>query len=131
MGLFNLFKKKHQPTQEELQWNKLWELWSEDKIPSPYAQLMTYQSEVNNGGHAQYFFNIQNTKNLEKELETLEQILPAKLLVNIKKAHKAYLTLEKNEEKAEKTLDQCDDVFYENEEECNGILEAYAHKIEL
>ncbi len=134
MGLFNIFKKKKiQLTQEELKWNKMWELWSQEKVESPYAQLMTYQSDVNNGGHPQYFFNIQNTGDLEKELGNLEQLLPAKFITNIKKAYKAYLVLEENEDdqKSEEILDQCDDVFYENEEEINGILEEYALKIEL
>ncbi len=134
MGLFNIFKKKMpQLTQEELKWNKMWELWTEEKAESPYAELMTYQSEINNGGHSQYFSNIQNTGDLEKELGSLEQLLPSKLTANIKKAYKAYLALEENEEdpKAEELLDQCDDVFYENEEEINGILEEYARKIQL
>lgn len=59
MGLFNIFKKTKQQ-----KWNKMWELWSEGKIASPYAELMTYQSEVNNGGHNQYFTNVENTSDL-------------------------------------------------------------------
>ena len=52
---------------------------------------------------------------------------------NLNKAYKAYLILEKKEEdeEAEETLEQCDDVFYENEEEINRLLEEYACKIEL
>ena len=38
-------------------------------------------------------------------------------------AYKAYLTLD---EKAEDILEQCDDVFYENEEDINRLLEACA-----
>ncbi len=134
MGLFSIFKKKKpQLTQEELKWNKMWELWHQEKVDSPYAQLMTYQSDVNNGGHPQYFSNIQNKEDLEKELKILEQLLPSKVTANIKKAYKAYLTLEENEDdqQAEEILDQCDDIFYENEEEINGILEEYALKIEV
>ena len=56
MGLFDIFKKKKvELTEEQLKWNKMWELWTEAKVEVPYAQLMTYQSEVNNGGHDQYF----------------------------------------------------------------------------
>jgi len=39
------------------QWNKMWELWSDEQVSSPYAELMTYQSEVENGGHDQFFYN--------------------------------------------------------------------------
>ena len=134
MGLFDIFKKKKvELTEEELKWNKMWELWTEEKVDSPYAELMTYQSEINNGGHDQYFTNVENTSDLNKEISALEQILSAELKNNLNKAYKAYLILEKKEEdeEAEETLEQCDDVFYENEEEINRLLEEYSCKIEL
>ena len=94
---------------------------------------MTYQSEINNGGHSQYFTNVENTGDLSKEMSVLEQILSKKLRDNLNKAYKAYLTLEEKDEdeEAEAALEQCDDVFYENEEEINRLLEEYAGKIEL
>ena len=134
MGLFDIFKKKkHELTEEQLKWDKMWELWTEEKAVSPYAELMTYQSEINNGGHDQYFTNVENTANLGKEMSALDQILPAKLKDNLNKAYKAYLILEKKDEdeEAEEILEQCDDVFYENEKEINRLLEEYACKIEL
>ena len=134
MGLFDAFKKKKvELTEEQLKWNKMWELWTEEKVDSPYAELMTYQSEINNGGHDQYFTNVENISDLNKEISALEQILSAELKNNLNKAYKAYLILEKKEEdeEAEETLEQCDDVFYENEEEINRALEEYASKIEL
>ena len=111
----------------------MWDLWVEGKVDSPFAELMEYQSQVNNGGHDQYFTNVENTGDLQKEMSALEQILSEKLNSNLKRAYKAYLVLEENEddEKSEETLDQCDDVFYENEEEINYALEEYASKIEL
>ncbi len=133
MGLFDIFKKKEvELTKEELQWNKMWDLWTEEKAESPYAELMTYQSEINNGGHDQYFLNVENTGDLEKEMSVLEQILSAKLKENLRKAYQAYLTLEENEddEDAEEMLEQCDDIFWENEEEINQALEEYASKID-
>lgn len=42
----------------------MWELWMNEKIETPYAELMTYQSEVNNGGRSQYFDNTQNNGNI-------------------------------------------------------------------
>ena len=134
MGLFDFLKKKEvQLTDEQKKWNKMWELWTEEEADSPYADLMTYQSEVNNGGHDQYFFNVGNTGDLQKEMSVLESVLSAKLKNNLQKAYKAYLVLEEKEddEKAEEIMEECDDVFYENEEEINHMLEEYSAKIEL
>lgn len=51
--MFGFFKKnKVKLTEKELKWNKMWELWAKECADSPYSELMTYQSEVNNGGHA-------------------------------------------------------------------------------
>lgn len=134
MGLFDFLKKKEvQLTDEQKKWNKMWELWTEGEVDSPYAELMTYQSEINNGGHDQYFLNVENTGGLKKEMSALETVLSAKLKNNLQKAYKSYLVLEEKEddEKAEEIMEECDDVFYENEEEINHILEEYSAKIEL
>ena len=134
MGLFDFLKKKEvQLTDEQKKWNKMWELWTEGEVDSPYAELMTYQSEINNGGHDQYFLNVENTGDLKKEMSALETVLSAKLKNNLQKAYKAYLVLEEkeNDETAEEIMEQCDDVFYENEEEITHILEQYSAKIEL
>ncbi len=134
MGLFDIFKKKKtELTEEQLRWNKMWDLWVEGKVDAPFAELMEYQSQVNNGGHSQYFTNVENTGDLQKEMSALEQILSKTLSTNLKNAYEAYLVLEEKEEdeKAEEILEKCDDVFYENEEEINHILEEYASKIEL
>ena len=130
MGLFDIFKKKKpELTQEQLKWNKMWDLWVENKAASPYAELMTYQSEVNNGGHDQYFSNVENNGDVEKEMSALEQVLSQKMSANLKKAYKAYL--EEDDEKSEEILEKCDDLFYENDEEINRVLEEYASKITL
>ena len=68
MGLFDLFKTKNMDvTEEERKCNKIWDLWVEGQADSPYAELMTYQSEINNGGHDQYFNNVENTGDLQKD----------------------------------------------------------------
>ncbi|MBQ4348104.1 MAG: DUF4375 domain-containing protein [Clostridia bacterium] len=134
MGLIDLFKKKkNELSEHEKLWNNLWNLWSEGLVESPYAELMTYQSEINNGGHGQYFTNIENTGDLQNEMSALETILSPNLNNNLQKAYKAYLILEKNEgdEESEKIIEQCDDVFYRNEQEINGMLEAFAEKNNL
>ena len=132
MGLFDLFKTKKVELTEE-KWNKMWELWVEGQADSPYAELMTYQSEINNGGHNQYFTNVENTGDLQKEMMALETVLTLRFKENLKKAYEAYLILEDKgeDERAEETLEQCDDVFYKNEEELNHMLKAYADKVKL
>ena len=134
MGLFDFLKKKKvELTEEQLKWNKIWELWEQEKADSPYAELMTYQSEVNNGGHGQYFCNVENTSDLQKEMSALSSVLSDKLVDNLNRAYKAHLILDKNEddEKAEEMIEQCDALFFKNEEEINGKLEAYAETIQL
>ena len=134
MGLFDLFKKKKvELTEEQLKWNKMWDLWTDGNAESPYAELMTYQSEINNGGHSQYFCNVENNDDLSQEMSALENILSDNLIDNLHKAYKAHLILEENEEdeEAEAIMEQCDNMFYENEEEINNKLQSYADKIQL
>ena len=45
MCIFKLFKKrKYVLSKEDQKWNKMWSLWTEGQVKSPYAELMTYQS---------------------------------------------------------------------------------------
>ena len=134
MGLFDLFKAKNTDlTEEQRKWNKMWDMWVEGQVDSPYAELMTYQSEINNGGHDQYFFNIENSGNLQKEMAVLKTVLPTKLRDNLQNAYDAYLKLtnEESDERAGTILRQYDDEFYKDEEDINRILREYASKIEL
>ncbi|MBR6784875.1 MAG: DUF4375 domain-containing protein [Clostridia bacterium] len=134
MGLFNLFKKKKiELTEEQIKWNKMWELWAQGEAESPYAELMTYHSEINNGGHGQYFCNEENNDDLSEEISALETILSDKLVTNLHNAYKAHLILEENEEdeKAEEIIEQCDVMYFANEEEINKKLESYANTIQI
>jgi len=133
MGFFVFFKKKKvELTDKQQQWNKMWELWAKGQMDSPYAELMTYIGEVNNGGHYQYFDNLENTSDLQKELSALKTVLPLNLKNNVQRAYKAYLVLEEeNNEKAEGIIECCDNVFYEHEEQINRILEEFSTKIEI
>lgn len=134
MRLFNLFKKKKvKLTEADLKWNKIWELWVNEQAASPFAEIMTYQSEVNNGGHGQYFSNVSDTADIGKEMAVLENALPEELKLNLKTAYDAYLILEAQEynEQAEITLEHCDSMFYEHEEKINTMLKAYAATVEL
>ncbi len=134
MGVFSFFKKsKVELTDEQKKWNKMWDLWAEGRTDSPYSELMTYQSEINNGGHDQYFLNIENSGNLQKEMAVLKTVLPAKLRDNLQNAYDAYLKLtnEESDEQAGTILSQYDDEFYKVEEDINRILREYASQIEL
>ena len=66
-------------------------------------------------------------------MSELQIILTPILRENLKKAYRAYLILEENEEdeKAEEILELCDDIFYENEEQINHLLEQYANELEI
>ena len=134
MGVFSFLKKsKVKLTDEQKKWNKMCDLWVEDRTDSPYSELMTYQIEINNGGHDQYFFNIENSGNLQKEMAVLKTVLPAKLRDNLQNAYDAYLKLtnEESDEQAGTILSQYDDEFYKVEEDINRILREYASQIEL
>ena len=120
-------KKKKTLTEKEAKWNKMWDLWVENAVASPYKELMTYDSEVNNGGHSQYFLNTENTGDIEKELRTLSEILSADFMNNLNKALAAYRELDEEENgKAEEILEECDSYFFDSEEEILKILEEFS-----
>ena len=136
--LFDIFRRKKKNalddnslTEENKQWNKMWDLWANGEIQSPYDVLMTYQSEVNNGGHGQYFVNTENTSDLLKEMSGLNSVLSDTLKENLKTAYEAHLLLEQDEtnEEAEAVLEKCDDVFFQNEKDINAILESFCKQI--
>lgn len=138
--IFDLFRRKKEKaareiplTEEEKKWNKMWDLWAEGEIESPYNELMTYQSEVNNGGHDQYFVNTSDNADMGNELSALYKILPEKLKVNLQKAYKAYLRSEENEDDEDtiEIMENCDSIFRDNENEINEILEKYAENMTL
>ena len=134
MGVFGFFKKrKRELSHEQKKWNKMWELWAENRADTPYAEVMTYQSEVNNGGHDQYFLNVEQTGDLQAEISILENVLSEELRSNLLAAYDAYQMLadKESDEEWEAILEGCDNVFFKNEEEINRILKEYASKIEL
>ena len=64
-------------------------------------------------------------------MATLTTILPETLQQNLQIAYRAYL--ESNEEGidqlADEILEKCDEAFFENEEQINSLLKAYAERI--
>ena len=122
MKLFNFFKKQKSET-------PLPSVRTVDEpAESPYEELINYQEEVNNGGHFQYFINTENTGDLKKEFSALETVLPKILWDNLQNAYKAYLKTDESGE-SDEILDQCDDIFYENEDEIDRIIDEYTDKL--
>lgn len=134
MGIMSFFKKnKHGKSEEENKLDRLWKLWAQDQAGHPYGDLMTYQAEVNNGGHHQYFSNVEETGDLSAAMAALESVLSEALQSNLRTAYEAYLKFEEDEddEEAAETLEQCDEAFYAGEAEVNRKLTEYAAKLEL
>lgn len=140
MGLFSFFKKKSAPKieaeislpPESTKWDIMWDMWTDGKSASPYGELMTYQSEINNGGHSQFFFNVDNTDDVDKVVKSVLSVLPEPLYSNLETAFSAYKKYnDTDDDKMEEILDDCDNVFYENEYHINEILEKYAETIEI
>ena len=116
MGLFSIFKKKAENLTTDRKLDRMWELWAEDKLDLPCKKLMTYESEVNNGGHSQYFYNLANSGNLA-EAEELLSLLPEPLLQNLNRAYVAFVSQENIDDDVNEALfNQCDEVLLEHEQ---------------
>ena len=112
MGIFDIFKRK--ATFKKL--DAMWELWEQGRLDSPCAKLMTYESEVNNGGHSQYFYNLASSGDLA-EAEELLSLLPEPLLQNLNRAYVAFVSQEDiSDDSSEELFEQCDEVFSEHEQ---------------
>lgn len=130
MGISKLFRSKKTISPEVQKQDKMWELWTNGQAASPYQQLMTYQAEVNNGGHAQFFFNTDNAGDTEITVREALRILPEMLSRNLQTAFLAYTQYRDTDEaRMDQILADCDRVFYENEAEINALLKNYADTI--
>lgn len=129
MGIFGRKKKL---TEAERKWNRMWELWVQGNVDSPYLELMNYESEVNNGGHSQYFFNTANCGDLKAEMAVLLTALPEPLLANLRRAYDAFASQEDiADDDNDDLFEECDDVFYEHEALFTALLENYAKTMKL
>ena len=117
MSIFDIFKKKTAALTTDEKLDKMWERWAENKLDLPCAKLMKYESEVNNGGHSQYFFNVANGGDLAMEVEAVLSMLPEPLRENLKRAYDAFISQEDiADDENEDLFEECDDVFYEHEQ---------------
>lgn len=130
---------EYQLSKADRQWNAMWDMWVKGAVPPTYDALMRYYSEVNNGGHCQYFTNTETIWDIQEEMAAMATILPEDLKENLYRAYAAYRIMEDNiyprgseERRKAKLIDrQCDDSFYENDKVFDRILEAFAATIEL
>lgn len=117
MGILDIFKKKKAVLSTEQKLDKMWDLWADDKLDLPCAKLMKYESEVNNGGHSQYFFNVANCCDLAEEVEAVLSMLPEPLRENLAQAYAAFSSQEDiSDDINDDLFEKCDDVFYEYEQ---------------
>lgn len=136
MGLFDVFKKKKpvELSPEAMKWNRMFDMWSDGKLDSPYNELVGYYGEVLNGGHYFYFSNTECNDDLEKVVSILTGNLPEILRENLVKAYGFYKQIEKepNEENAERLCKElyAYDIFYEeNEKLLEAMLQEYANSL--
>jgi len=138
MKIFKFLTKRKKETEapkmsiEDLKWNKMWDLWVNGEIERPYAQLMEYLNGVNNGGHHCHLDNISGNSDLKEYVEALTEILPDPLKSNVVLAYNTYSknSDDMSDEDVE-ILNNCDAVYYKNEELINDILKERASKIAL
>ena len=117
MGIFDIFKKKKAALTTDQKWDKMWDLWAVNKLDLPCAKLMKYESEVNNGGHSQYFFNVANCGDLAADVDAVLAMLPEPLRENLARAYAAFSAQgDISDDANDELFEECDDVFYEHEQ---------------
>ena len=117
---------------EDLKWNKMMDLWVDEKLESPYSELIEYSNGIEGEGHFCHFDNVGGNKDLKEYVDTLMTILPNPLKDNVKRAYEAYIVNPDDiSDEDNDTLDSCDDVYYENESLVNEILVKRASEIEV
>lgn len=136
MGIFDkLFGKNNAEKRAQRQWDYMWQRWAEGALPSPYQELLTYDSEVQDGGHLQFFLNMELRKsNMFALMAQLKEILPEGHAGNLSAAYRAYcrLGVDVNDDASiaealdEAPLRTYDSYYAEHEEEMLDLLEAYA-----
>ena len=131
MGIFDIFKKKKAALTTDQKLDKMWDLWAVNKLDLPCAKLMKYESEVNNGGHSQYFYNVANCGDLAVEVEAVLSMLPEPLRENLARGYAAFSELDDiSDDVNDELFEECDDVFYEHEQLIIDIIYETAKNFE-
>ena len=132
MGIFDIFKKKKAALTTDQKLDKMWDLWAINKLDLPCAKLMKYESEVNNGGHSQYFFNVANCGDLAAEVEAVLSMLPEPLRENLARGYAAFSEQDDiSDDVNDELFEECDDVFYEHEQLIIDIIYEAAKNFEV
>ena len=131
MGIFDIFKKKKAALTTDQKLDKMWDLWAINKLDLPCAKLMKYESEVNNGGHSQYFYNVANCGDLAVEVEAVLSMLPEPLRENLARGYAAFSAQDDiSDDVNDDLFEECDDVFYEHEQLIIDIIYETAKNFE-
>jgi hypothetical protein len=131
MGIFDIFKKKKAALTTDQKLDKMWDLWAVNKLDLPCAKLMKYESEVDNGGHSQYFFNVANCGDLAAEVEAVLSMLPEPLRENLARGYAAFSEQDDiSDDVNDELFEECDDVFYEHEQLIIDIIYETAKNFE-
>ena len=119
----------------EDQWNLMWQMWENGEIDSPYNELLTYDSEMQEGGHLQFFLNrALRRENIFSVMAALRETLPAGHADNLSQAYRQYclLDIDPDDDGAvmqalgDDPLSPFDCYYAEHEEELLDVLEAFA-----
>ena len=131
MGIFDIFKRKKAALTTDQKLDKMWDLWAINKLDLPCAKLMKYESEVNNGGHSQYFYNVANCTDLAVEVEAVLSMLPEPLRENLARGYAAFSEQDDiSDDINDELFEECDDVFYEHEQLIIDIIYETAKNFE-
>ena len=131
MGILDIFKKKKAALTTDQKLDKMWDLWAINKLDLPCAKLMKYESEVNNGGHSQYFYNVANCGDLAVEVEAVLSMLPEPLRENLARGYAAFSEQDDiSDDVNDELFEECDDVFYEHEQLIIDIIYEAAKNFE-
>ena len=123
--------------EDEEKWNKMIDLWSDYKLDDPIKDVITYDAEVQNGGHLQFFENCEGE--IEELMISLKKQLPEEMYSNLKEAYdlhkKKNLTIETVDDYVEEAqlgdFDKFDNFYYDNENKISKIMQEYASTLEL
>ncbi len=123
-------KKSRVRVDNDLRWNKMWDLWCEGKVPSPYADLMSYQSDVHTIGHAKFFEKIA-AGDMTKTLAYISKMLPASIKLPLHEAYHAYKVNGPDAEENGAFFDHCDEALFANEKAIDDFLMEFAKNIKI
>lgn len=139
MGFFKkLFHKETLEERAERLQDEMWESWEEGNLPPSYQALLTYVSDVMDGGHLQYFLNRDlREENFFSLMPTLRELLPEGHAGNLSNAYRAYCRLELDLAKDGDIVEALDadplisydKYYFDHEEEIFDLLAACAESL--